>query len=173
MECQRSTVHSLYRNIVNSGLAFGAKRWISMLQQQCDRLVFLVATNVPVKDSNGNELNPQKKTLRGELYIHVESCVLMKAGVGTMAGRKSIMQLAQRMSRNLCRAIGDSSFNSWNKITTKTGDEIRVATRKNQNDAGEPLGTILSAVSCHWLPVPHHALFEFLRDETRRNEVCT
>lgn len=143
LECQRSTVHSLYRTTVNSGLAFGAKHWISTLQQQCDRLVFLVATNVPVKDSSG---------------------------VATLAGRKSILKLAQRMSRIFCRALGDSSFNSWSKITSKTGDEIRVATRKNQNDPGEPLGTILSAVTCLWLPVPHHVLFDFLRDETRRNE---
>ncbi|XP_057773108.1 homeobox-leucine zipper protein GLABRA 2 isoform X2 [Salvia miltiorrhiza] len=143
VECQRSTVHSLYRTIVNSGLGFGAKHWLSTLQQQCDRLVFLVATNVPVKDSSG---------------------------VATLAGRKSILKLAQRMSRSFCRALGDSSFNSWNKITSKTGEEIRVATRKNHNDPGEPLGTILSAVASVWLPVPHHVLFDFLRDENRRNE---
>ncbi|KAH6758817.1 HD-ZIP IV family of homeobox-leucine zipper protein with lipid-binding START domain-containing protein [Perilla frutescens var. frutescens] len=143
LECQRSTVHSLYRTIVNSGLAFGAKHWLSTLQQQCDRLVFLVATNVPVKDSSG---------------------------VATLAGRKSILKLAQRMSRRFCRALGDSSFNSWNKITSKNGEEIRVATRKNLNDPGEPLGTILCAVSCVWLPVTHHTLFDFLRDESRRNE---
>ncbi|XP_042020981.1 homeobox-leucine zipper protein GLABRA 2-like [Salvia splendens] len=143
VECQRSTVHSLYRTMVKSGLAFGAKRWLSTLQQQCDRLVFLVATNVPLKDSSG---------------------------VATLAGRKSILKLAQRMSRGFCRALGDSSFNSWNKITSKTGDEIRVAMRKNHNDPGEPLGTILSAVASVWLPVSHHVLFDFLRDENRRNE---
>ncbi|EPS72936.1 hypothetical protein M569_01817, partial [Genlisea aurea] len=53
LECRKSTVHSSYRPIVNSGLAFSAKRWISTLQQQCERLVFLVATNVPTKNSNG------------------------------------------------------------------------------------------------------------------------
>ncbi|KAK4395238.1 Homeobox-leucine zipper protein GLABRA 2 [Sesamum angolense] len=143
LECQKSMVHSLYRAIVNSGLAFGAKRWISTLQQQCERLVFLVATNVPTKDSNG---------------------------VATLAGRKSILKLAQRMTWSFCRALGASSNNSWNKITTKTGDEIRVASRKNLNDPGEPLGTILSAVSCVWLPVSHHVLFDFLRDGNRRNE---
>ncbi|PIN13685.1 Transcription factor PHOX2/ARIX, contains HOX domain [Handroanthus impetiginosus] len=142
-ECQKTTVHSLYRTIVNSGLAFGAKHWISTLQQQCERLVFLVATNVPTKDSNG---------------------------VATLAGRKSILKLAQRMTWSFCRALGASSLNSWNKITSKTGDDIRVASRKNLNDPGEPLGTILSAVSCVWLPVSHHALFEFLRDENRRKE---
>lgn len=77
------------------------------------------------------------------------------------------------MSRSFCRALGDSSFNSWNKITSKTGDEIRVATRKNHSDPGEPLGTILSAVASVWLPVLHHVLFDFLRDENRRNEVST
>ncbi|KAK6125001.1 hypothetical protein DH2020_041275 [Rehmannia glutinosa] len=143
LECQKSTVHSLYRTIVNSGLTFGAKHWISTLQQQCERLVFLVATNVPIKDSSG---------------------------VATLAGRKSILKLAQRMTWNFCRAVGDSSYNSWNKITTKTGDDIRVSSRKNLNDPGEPLGTILSAVSCVWLPVSHHVLFDFLRDENRRNE---
>ncbi|KAI3455444.1 hypothetical protein Pfo_012107 [Paulownia fortunei] len=143
LECQKSTVHSLYRTIVNSGLAFGAKHWISTLQQQCERLVFLVATNVPIKDSSG---------------------------VATLAGRKSILKLAQRMTWSFCRALGDSSYNSWNKITSKTGDDIRVASRKNLNDPGEPLGTILSAVSCVWLPVSHHVLFDFLRDESRRNE---
>ncbi|KAL0441519.1 UNVERIFIED_CONTAM: Homeobox-leucine zipper protein GLABRA 2 [Sesamum radiatum] len=112
LECQKSMVHSLYRAVVNSGLAFGAKRWISTLQQQCERLVFLVATNVPTKDSNG---------------------------VATLAGRKSILKLAQRMTWSFCRALGASSNNSWNKITSKTVDEIRVASRKNLNDPGEPL----------------------------------
>lgn len=54
MECQKSTVHSMYRSIVNSGLAFGAKHWIATLQLQCERLVFFMATNVPTKDSSGN-----------------------------------------------------------------------------------------------------------------------
>ncbi|KAK4428108.1 Homeobox-leucine zipper protein GLABRA 2 [Sesamum alatum] len=143
LECQKSTVHSLYRAIVNSGLAFGAKRWISTLQQQCERLVFLVATNVPTKDSNG---------------------------VATLAGRKSILKLAQRMTWSFSRALGASSHNSWNKISSKTGDEIRVASRNNLNDPGEPLGTILSAVSCVWLSVSHLVLFDFLRDGNRRNE---
>ncbi|GER48341.1 homeobox-leucine zipper protein GLABRA [Striga asiatica] len=143
LECQKTMVHSLYRTVVNSGLAYSAKRWISTLQQQCERLVFLVATNVPTRDSSG---------------------------VATLAGRKSILKLAQRMTWNFCRALGDSSYNSWNKITTKTGDDIRLTSRKNISDTGVPLGTILCAVSCVWLPVSPHALFDFLRDESRRNE---
>lgn len=93
-------------------------------------------------------------------------------GVATLAGRKSLLQLAQRMTVNFCRALGASSHNTWNKVTSKTGDDIRVASRKNLNDPGEPLGVILCAVSSVWLPVSHNLLFDFLRDENRRNEVC-
>lgn len=143
VECQKNTVHSLYRTIVNSGLAFGAKHWMATLQLQCERLVFFMATNVPTKDSNG---------------------------VGTLAGRKSILKLAQRMTWSFCRAIGASNFNSWTKITTKTGEDIRVALRKNLNDPSEPIGVIMCAVSSVWLSVSPGVLFDFLRDDAHRHE---
>lgn len=53
LEIQKTTIHSLFRSTVNSGVAFGAKRWMSTLQLQCERLVFGMATNVPTKDSSG------------------------------------------------------------------------------------------------------------------------
>ncbi|KDP37249.1 hypothetical protein JCGZ_06305 [Jatropha curcas] len=143
LECQKSTVHTMYRTIVNSGLAFGARHWMATLQLQCERIVFFMATNVPTKDSTG---------------------------VATLAGRKSILKLAQRMTWSFCRAIGASSYHTWNKVTSKTGEDIRVSSRKNLNDPGEPLGVILCAVSSVWLPVSPHVLFDFLRDDARRNE---
>ncbi|KAL9274927.1 Homeobox-leucine zipper protein GLABRA 2-like protein [Drosera capensis] len=143
LECQRSTIHTMYRSIVSSGLAFGARHWMATLQLQCERLVFFMATNVPAKDSNG---------------------------VATLAGRKSILKLAQRMSWGFCRALGASSFNSWTKVPSKTGEDIRVSSRKNLNDPGEPIGVILCAVSSVWLPVSPGTLFDFLRDDARRHE---
>ncbi|KVI05986.1 hypothetical protein Ccrd_015688 [Cynara cardunculus var. scolymus] len=143
LECQKSISHSMYRAIINSGLAFGARHWMATLQQQCERLVFFLATNVPTKDSTG---------------------------ISTLAGRKSILKLAQRMTWSFGRALGASSHCTWKKILSKTGDDIRVASRKNLNDPGEPLGVILCAVSSIWLPVSHTVLFDFLRDETQRNE---
>ncbi|KAF8025594.1 hypothetical protein BT93_F2435 [Corymbia citriodora subsp. variegata] len=143
LECQKTTVHPMYRTIVNSGLAFGARHWMATLQLQCERLVFFMATNVPTKDSSG---------------------------VATLAGRKSILRLAQRMTQSFCHAIGASSYHTWNKVPNKTGEDIRVASRKNLNDPGEPLGVILCAVSSVLLPVSPHVLFDFLRDEARRNE---
>nr|ALU58320.1 homeobox-leucine zipper protein GLABRA2 [Mesembryanthemum crystallinum] len=143
LEYQKVTVHSLYRTIVNSGLAFGARHWMSTLQLQCERLVFFMATNVPTKDSTG---------------------------VATLAGRKSILKLAQRMTWSFCQAIGASSFNSWTKVATKTGEDVRVTSRKNLNEPGEPIGIILCAVSSVWLPVSPGVLFDFLRDDAHRNE---
>ncbi|GAB4842239.1 Homeobox-leucine zipper protein GLABRA 2 [Ancistrocladus abbreviatus] len=143
LECQKSTVHSMYRTIINSGLAFGARHWMATLQLQSERLVFFMATNVPTKDSNG---------------------------VATLAGRKSILKLAQRMTWGFCRALGASSFNTWTKVTSKTGEDIRVASRKNSSDPGEPIGLILCAVSSVWLPVSPSILFDFLRDDARRHE---
>ncbi|XP_054792743.1 homeobox-leucine zipper protein GLABRA 2-like [Prosopis cineraria] len=143
LECQKSTVHTMYRTIVNSGMAFGARHWVATLQLQCERLVFFMATNVPMKDSTG---------------------------VATLAGRKSILKLAQRMTSNFCHAVGASSFHTWTKVTSKTGEDIRISSRKNLNDPGEPLGVILCAVSSVWLPVSPNVLFDFLRDETRRSE---
>ncbi|KAI3521597.1 hypothetical protein L1887_11068 [Cichorium endivia] len=143
LECQKSIAHSLYRGIINSGVAFGAKHWMATLQQKCERLVFFLATNVPTKDSSG---------------------------IATLAGRKSILKLAERMTWSFCRALGGSSYHTWKKIPSKTGYDIRVASRKNLNDPGEPLGVILCAVSSVWLPVSQTVLFDFLRDETRRNE---
>ncbi|XP_057451210.1 homeobox-leucine zipper protein GLABRA 2 [Lotus japonicus] len=143
LECQKGAVHTMYRAIVNSGLAFGARHWIATLQLQCERLVFFMATNVPMKDSTG---------------------------VATLAGRKSILKLAQRMTWGFCHAVGASSFHTWTKVTSENGEDIRISSRKNLNDPSEPLGLILCAVSSVWLPVSHNVLFDFLRDETRRTE---
>nr|DAD26890.1 TPA_asm: hypothetical protein HUJ06_028358 [Nelumbo nucifera] len=143
LECQKSTVHTMFRSIVNSGSAFGARHWMATLQLQCERIVFFMATNVPTKDSSG---------------------------VTTQAGRKSMLKLAQRMTGSFCRAVGASSFNTWAKISAKGGDDIRVASRKNLNDPAEPLGVILCAVSSVFLPVSPHVLFDFLRDEAQRTE---
>ncbi|XP_052107621.1 homeobox-leucine zipper protein GLABRA 2 [Arachis duranensis] len=90
--------------------------------------------------------------------------------VATLAGRKSILKLAQRMTWGFCHAVGASSFHTWTKVTSKTGEDIRISSRKNLNDPGEPLGLILCAVSSVWLPVSPNVLFDFLRDETRRTE---
>ena len=40
-------VHSIYRPLVNSGLAFGAKRWVATLDRQCERIASAMANTIP------------------------------------------------------------------------------------------------------------------------------
>ena len=47
-------VHNLYKQLVSSGHAFGAKRWVATLDRQCERLVSAMATNIPAGDAGGN-----------------------------------------------------------------------------------------------------------------------
>lgn len=49
-------VHNLYRPLVSSGLAFGAKRWVFTLDRQCERLASAMATTLSpdIATSAGN-----------------------------------------------------------------------------------------------------------------------
>ncbi|KAL2462670.1 Homeobox-leucine zipper protein GLABRA 2 [Forsythia ovata] len=149
LECQKNTVHSLYRTIVNSGLAFGAKHWIATLQQQGERLVFFMATNVPIKDSSG---------------------------IATVAGRKSTLKLAERLTRSFCRALGASSYHTWSKIPSKTGDDIRFlpygcpSLTTSCSTSYETKTTVTSGTSCQ-LEVQCNAVGYLAKGQDRGNAV--
>lgn len=133
----------MYRAVTASGLAFGARRWVAQLQLQCERMVFWVATNVPTRDSNG---------------------------VSTLAGRRSVLKLAHRMTSSLCRVIGGSRGLAWSRTPRAGAGDVRLTSRTNAGDPGEPQGLIASAVLSTWLPVSPTALLDFPRDESRRPE---
>ena len=50
VEADDRAVHHIYRQLVNSGMAFGAKRWIATPQRQCERLASDLASNIPARD---------------------------------------------------------------------------------------------------------------------------
>lgn len=56
-------VHNLYKQLVNSGDGFGAKRWVATLDRQCERLASAMATNIPTGDVGGNYLNDRTISL--------------------------------------------------------------------------------------------------------------
>ncbi|PVH38016.1 hypothetical protein PAHAL_5G150600 [Panicum hallii] len=146
--CRNAAVPSVYRPAAASGLAFGARRWVAALRLQCERMVFSMATNIPTRDSTG---------------------------VATLAGRRSVLKLAHRMASSLCRVIGGSRDLAWSGVASNrggggAGHGVRVTSRRNVGDPGEPQGLIACAVLSAWLPVNPAALFDFLRDESRRHE---
>lgn len=53
IEVDDRSVHNIYKQLVNSGLAFGAKRWLGTLERQCERLASSMASNIPAGDLCG------------------------------------------------------------------------------------------------------------------------
>ncbi|XP_022986270.1 homeobox-leucine zipper protein HDG2-like isoform X2 [Cucurbita maxima] len=136
-------VHNLYRQLVSSGQAFGAKRWVTTLDRQCERLASAMATNISTGD----------------------------VGVITnQEGRKSMLKLAERMVISFCAGVSASTTHTWTTLSGTGADDVRVMTRKSIDDPGRPPGIVLSAATSFWLPVPPKTIFDFLRDENSRNE---
>ncbi len=143
MEYDDRAVHRIYRDLVNSGMAFGAQRWIAILQRQCERLASLLASNIPTRDLGG---------------------------VPSADGRRSMLKLAQRMTNNFCAGVSASTVHTWTTLSGTGEDDVRVMTRKSVDNPGEPHGIVLSAATSLWLPVAPQRVFEFLRDERLRSE---
>ncbi|KAK4733269.1 hypothetical protein R3W88_007530 [Solanum pinnatisectum] len=136
-------VHNIYRPLVNSGLAFGAKRWVATLDRQCERLASAMANNIPTGDI-GVITSPES--------------------------RKSMLKLAERMVMSFCAGVGASTAHTWTTLSGSGADDVRVMTRKSIDDPGRPPGIVLSAATSFWLPVPPKRVFDFLRDENSRSE---
>lgn len=55
----KAPTHRLYRDLVHSGAAFGAHRWLSTLQRMCERLACLMVSATSTRDlGGGNFFNP-------------------------------------------------------------------------------------------------------------------
>ncbi|KAI3745359.1 hypothetical protein L1987_58470 [Smallanthus sonchifolius] len=143
VEVDDRSVHNIYRLLVNSGLAFGAKRWVATLDRQCERLASVMANNIP----------------SGDVGV-----------ITTPEGRKSMLKLAERMVLSFCSGVGASTAQTWTTLSGSGADDVRVMTRKSMDDPGRPPGIVLSAATSFWIPVEPKRVFDFLRDENSRSE---
>ncbi|KAK8921912.1 Homeobox-leucine zipper protein ROC2 [Platanthera zijinensis] len=143
VEIDDRSVHSIYKPLVNSGLAFGAKRWVSTLDRQCERLASVMAISIPA----------------GEIGV-----------ITTAEGRKSMLKLAERMVLSFCGGVSASMTHQWTTLSGSGAEDVRVMTRKSVDDPGRPPGIVLNAATSFWLPVPPKRVFDFLRDESSRSE---
>ncbi|KAL3499978.1 hypothetical protein ACH5RR_039071 [Cinchona calisaya] len=137
VEIEENPVHQIFNHFVRSGTAFGAKRWLSILQRQCERLASLMLRNIS--------------------HLGV---------IPSPEARKNVMNLAQRMMRLFCVNISSACGQSWTALTNSADDTVRITTRK-VTQPGEPTGLILVAVLTSWLPYSHHQVIDLLRDERR------
>ncbi|TVU31549.1 hypothetical protein EJB05_23238 [Eragrostis curvula] len=135
---EEKPLHHVFKDYVAGGAAFGATRWVSLLQRQCERLASELARNI------------------ADLGV-----------IRTPEARTNMMKLSQRMITTFCANISASGSQSWTALSESTEETIRVTTRKN-TDPGQPSGVILTAVSTSWLPFSHQRVFELLADEQQR-----
>ncbi|OIT06412.1 PREDICTED: homeobox-leucine zipper protein HDG5 [Nicotiana attenuata] len=140
-EVEENPVNQIFNQYVSSGMAFGAQRWLGILQRQCERLASLMARNI------------------SDLGV-----------IPSPEARKSLMNLAQRMIKTFCMNISTSCGQSWTALSDSLEDTVRITTRK-VTEPGQPNGLILCAVSTTWIPYNHFQVFDLLRDERRRAQL--
>lgn len=143
VEVDERETHNLYKQVVNTSLGFGARRWISTLDRQSERFQSALVNNLPAGDTGA---------------------------ITNIEGRKSLLRLAERMVTSFCNGVCASTAHNWTALSGASGEDVRVMTRKSVDDPGRPAGIVLSAATSFWLPVQPKKLFDFLRDENSRAE---
>ncbi|KAG8388503.1 hypothetical protein BUALT_Bualt02G0132400 [Buddleja alternifolia] len=136
----KEPIHRLYRDLIHTGLAFGAKRWLSNLQRIVERFACLMA--------------PGNSTL--DIGV-----------IPSPEGKRSMMKLAQRMVNSFCSSINPSNGQQWTTFSGFNEYEVRSTLYKSA-DPGQPNGVVLSATATIWLPIPPQIVFNFFRDERTR-----
>lgn len=139
----KNPTHRLYRDLIHSGLAFGAERWLATLLRMCERFACLMVSGTSTRDLGGVIPSPD--------------------------GKKSMMKLAQRMVNNFCASISTSNGHRWTTLSGLNEVGVRVTVHKS-TDPGQPNGVVLSAATTIWLPISPQDVFNFFKDERTRSQ---
>lgn len=99
----RAGVHRMYRQLVSSGMAFGAQRWLATLQRNCERLANLMPTNIAARELGGS--SPDERSF--------------------------LMKLARCMTSSFCANISASTVQRWSAASGSNDDGVRFSTRKS------------------------------------------
>ncbi|XP_047331581.1 homeobox-leucine zipper protein MERISTEM L1-like [Impatiens glandulifera] len=128
VEAQHVTgVHPIYKALVRSGLAFGAKRWLGILQSQTDRLFSVMSNTLPFSD----------------ITVAMSS-----------ESKRSHTWLSERMVGIFNTGVSVATGNVWNIIPYIGPNKVRVLMIRNTDIPGRPVGVILVATYSFWLNVP-------------------
>ncbi|KAL8126110.1 hypothetical protein AgCh_013410 [Apium graveolens] len=140
-EFDESSIHHLYRPLLRSGMGFGAQKWVTALQRQCDFLATIMPSAGPTEDHS----------------------------VITPTGKTSMAKLAQRMTRNFSAGVC-ATMHNWEVVQVgNVGKGARLMIRKSVQSLGEPSGIVLSAASSVWMPMQQQQLFDLLQNEELRS----
>ncbi|RWW01439.1 hypothetical protein GW17_00035522 [Ensete ventricosum] len=133
--------HPLYRPLLRSGLALGARRWVATLQRQCQSLAILMSSSLSHDDNTGD---------------------------GRRSMLKLAQRMTDNFCAGVC-ASSAREWNKLGG-GVNIGEDVRVMTRQSVADPGEPPGVVLSAATSVWLLVSPQRLFDFLRNEQLRSQ---
>ncbi|OMP04482.1 hypothetical protein COLO4_09607 [Corchorus olitorius] len=147
VESDNKWVHPIFKPIVNSGLAFGAQRWVAMINRHCHWTEALMDQRIITRDP---------------------------AAFFPRAGRNSLLRVAERMTGGFFKNISSCSdnANAWlplpapisgnEDIRFRIGDLLILPGR-------DPSSTVIFTTSLQ-LPVPPKILFDFLADYRMREK---
>ncbi|XP_057766486.1 homeobox-leucine zipper protein PROTODERMAL FACTOR 2-like isoform X1 [Salvia miltiorrhiza] len=130
--------HSMFKGLLESGVVYNAKRWMSTLERQCDRIATLEAQDDSLNDE------------------------------GPGAARNSLLKLAERMIRHFNFNIFSNMESAWRAVNLPGADEILIKTSFNLDDLQIPCPVVVSIATSVWLPVKQIQVFNFLRNEHNR-----
>ncbi|KAL5743560.1 hypothetical protein ACOSQ2_026676 [Xanthoceras sorbifolium] len=140
----KTQTHRLYRDLIcGSTSAYGAERWIVTLQRMCEKFAFGMMEIPPTHDIGG-------------VITSAES-------------RKSLMKLSHRMVKNFSGMLTMSGKLDFPQLSEVNNSGVRMCVRKT-SDSGHPNGTVISAATSLWLPLPPETVFNFFRDIKMRTK---
>lgn len=80
------------------------------------------------------------------------------------------MKLGHRMVKNFCGILNMSGKLDFPQLSEVNNSGVRVAVRQNMQE-GQPIGTVVSAATSLWLPLPPQHIFNILKDQKMRVHV--
>ncbi|XP_019440118.1 PREDICTED: homeobox-leucine zipper protein HDG11-like [Lupinus angustifolius] len=130
--------HSLYKDVVSTGIAYGAERWLSELSRMCHRLSSFVPNYIPCDDSG--------------------------AVISVPEGRKSLIKLSHRMMKNFTEMLSMSKKSSQQIIMS---EGIWISVKENIKHGHENAKSLVVATS-FWVPNPSNDVVNFFIGAEKR-----
>ena len=130
----------LFKNFVESGFAYGAKRWLLTLQRHAERYICTMGSHISPSDS-----------------------------IISLEGRRRLAAMANKMVVSFCNDITNSTYHYWTASNRTGGTHMEVRTNKRRDDPSQPLGLDRTA-GCSIKHFSHHTrIFDFIRDVQTRH----
>lgn len=147
----------------------------------CERFACLMVSGTSTRDLGGGKIQNSASNsndirfyvvclIISSFFLFCELIFVYGSVIPSPDGKRSMMNLAQRMVKNFCASIGTSNGQRWTTLSGLNEVGVRVTVHKS-TDPGQPNGVVLSAATTIWLPISPQDVFNFFKDERTRSQV--